>query len=85
MTGGRVKRLKNYLGDDSFMLTYGDGLSNVNLEALKDYHSNHGKMVTVTTVRPVRFGELTIKDGLVSSFKEKPQTAEGWINGAFLL
>lgn len=86
MTGGRVKRLKNYLGNDSFMLTYGDGLSNVNLEALKDYHSNHGKMVTVTTVRPsARFGELTIKDGLVSSFKEKPQTAEGWINGGFFI
>ena len=86
MTGGRVKRLKNYLGNDPFMLTYGDGLSNVNIEALKHYHLDHGKMVTVTTVRPsARFGELTIKDGLVSSFKEKPQTAEGWINGGFFI
>ena len=86
MTGGRLKRMKSYISNDPFFLTYGDGVSDINLHKLLDFHKKHKKMVTVTAVRPVaRFGELKIDDGLVKSFKEKPQTNQGWINGGFFV
>jgi glucose-1-phosphate cytidylyltransferase len=86
MTGGRVKRMKDFIKDDICMLTYGDGLSNVNISELLKYHKSHGKLVTMTAVRPAaRFGELEIKDGMVSSFEEKPQLGEGWINGGYFV
>ncbi len=87
MTGGRVKRLKKYIGNETFMLTYGDGLSDVNIEKLIAFHKHHGKMVTVTAVHPAaRFGALDIsEDQYVRAFKEKPQTDQGWINGGFFV
>jgi len=86
MTGGRIKRLKPYIGDDPFLLTYGDGVSDVNIENLVNFHREHGKMVTVTSVRPAaRFGELEIEHNRVVSFKEKPQLHEGWINGGYFV
>lgn len=85
MTGGRLKRLKPLL-NDTFILTYGDGLSNVNIDELVSFHKSHKKMVTVTAVRPVaRFGELQISNNLVSNFSEKPQTSKSWINGGFFV
>lgn len=88
MTGGRVKRMKNFIGKETFMLTYGDGLSDINIEKLVEFHKSHGKMVTVSAVHPVaRFGELDTKGSKIVSFKEKPstQTREGWINGGFMV
>lgn len=87
MTGGRVKRLKEYIGNETFMLTYGDGVANININRLVEFHRNHGKMATITAVRPTaRFGELLIsQDQDVISFKEKPQTTQGWINGGFFV
>lgn len=86
MTGGRLKRLKHLIGNESFMLTYGDGLADIDLNALLEFHKSHGKMVTVTAVRPsARFGELEINGGKVTNFKEKPQTSESWINGGFFV
>lgn len=87
MTGGRIKRLKKYIEDDTFMVTYGDGVSNVDVEKLLEFHRSHGKMATVTAVHPTaRFGELMISDdNKVDSFKEKPQTKQGWINGGFFV
>lgn len=86
MTGGRLGRLRSFLADETFMLTYGDGLSNVDIGALVDCHKESKKMVTVTTVHPgARFGELDIQDNKVKSFREKPQTSQGWINGGFFV
>jgi glucose-1-phosphate cytidylyltransferase len=87
LTGGRLLRLKPLLFEDgTFMLTYGDGVSNVDLRALLDFHRSHGRLATVTAVRPAaRFGELRIADRQVTSFQEKPQAAEGWINGGFFV
>ena len=86
MTGGRVKRMQPFIGNETFLMTYGDGLANVDLEALLAFHQNHGKMVTVTAVRPTaRFGELEISGSKVTSFQEKPQVHEGWINGGFFV
>ena len=87
MTGGRLLRLKPFLENDgTFMLTYGDGVSNVDVNALVKFHKAHGKLATVTAVRPpVRFGELIIEDDKVSHFQEKPQAGEGWINGGFFV
>ena len=86
MTGGRVKRMQSFIGDDPFMLTYGDGLADVDLNALLDFHRSHGKMVTVTAVRPgARFGELMIDSDQVKSFQEKPQMGQGWINGGYFV
>jgi glucose-1-phosphate cytidylyltransferase len=86
MTGGRVKRMRDYVGKETFMLTYGDGVANVDIDALLRFHRQHGKMVTVTAVRPAaRFGELGIKEDRVETFKEKPQMHEGWINGGFFV
>ena len=86
MTGGRVKRMKNFIGDETFLLTYGDGLSDIDIEALVDFHKSHGKMVTVSAVHPgARFGELDMDGDIVTSFKEKPQITQGWINGGYFV
>tara|TARA_Y100001970_G_C14254343_1_gene874103 strand:- start:2747 stop:3514 length:768 start_codon:yes stop_codon:yes gene_type:complete len=86
MTGGRVKRLKPYIGEEPFMLTYGDGLSNINISELEAFHQSHNKLGTITAVRPIaRFGELVINDNLVESFKEKPQVSMSWVNGGFFV
>ena len=87
MTGGRLLRLKPHLqSGGTFMLTYGDGVSNVDITALLAFHRSHGRLATVTAVRPpVRFGELSIDGHRVSKFEEKPQAAEGWINGGFFV
>jgi len=86
-TGGRVLRLKPFLKDHgTFMLTYGDGVSNVDLKALLAFHQSHGRLATVTAVRPpARFGDLRIENHRVVQFEEKPQAAEGWINGGFFV
>ncbi len=85
-TGGRIKRLKPYLGNSTFMLTWGDGVSNINLQDLLKFHRHHGKAATVTAVRPpARFGRLEIEDGKVTRFDEKPLEGEAWINGAFFI
>jgi glucose-1-phosphate cytidylyltransferase len=86
MTGGRLKRLKKYLKGESFFLTYGDGLSNIDIAKLLKYHKNNKKLVTVTAVRPpARFGALKLKGNSVSYFKEKSKMDEGWINGGFFV
>ena len=86
MTGGRIKRLQKYLNDESFMLTYGDGVSNVDLKKLLNFHKKNKKLITVTAVRPpARFGHLKIKNNVVNYFKEKAHTDEGWINGGFFV
>jgi glucose-1-phosphate cytidylyltransferase len=86
MTGGRVKKMKSYIGDETCLLTYGDGVSNVDIDQLVTFHKNHGKMVTVTAVHPgARFGELEIKNGRVVTFQEKPQISQGWINGGYFV
>jgi glucose-1-phosphate cytidylyltransferase len=87
MTGGRLFHLKKYLqGEDTFMLTYGDGLCDVNIAKLLEFHKSHKKIATVTAVRPpARFGALEIKDNKVIDFHEKPQVGEGWINGGFFI
>lgn len=86
MTGGRVRRLKSFIGNEPFLLTYGDGLADIDIEALVRFHRSHGKMVTVSAVHPAaRFGELAIENGQVTSFQEKPQTAQGWINGGYFV
>jgi len=86
-TGGRIKRLERWLADsDTFMLTYGDGLSDIRLLDLLNFHRSHGKLATVTTVLPpARFGRLSLEDSRVSRFKEKPDGDEGWINGGFFV
>jgi glucose-1-phosphate cytidylyltransferase len=85
-TGGRVKRLEPWLKDGSFMVTYGDGVGDINFEDLLRFHRSHGKIATVTAVRPpARFGGLIFNGDLVVKFTEKPQIGEGWINGGFLV
>ena len=86
-TGGRVRRLRPWLSDSTFMVTYGDGVSNINLHSLLDFHRSHGKIATVSAVRPpARFGGLLFDEaGIVRDFTEKPQIGEGWINGGFLV
>jgi glucose-1-phosphate cytidylyltransferase len=86
MTGGRVKRMKNFIGNETFMLTYGDGVADINIEALLEFHKSHGKMVTISAVHPAaRFGEIKVSDNKVTSFKEKPQLLDGWINGGYFV
>lgn len=86
LTGGRIKRLAPYLEDGTFMLTWGDGVSNIDLHALLAFHRSHGRLATVTAVRPpARFGHMTFDGNRVLEFSEKPQAAEGWINGAFFV
>ncbi len=86
LTGGRVKRLKSRLGNGTFMLTWGDGVANIDLTKLIAFHRSHGKLATITAVRPpARYGHMRFKGDQVIAFEEKPQTAEGWINGAFFV
>jgi glucose-1-phosphate cytidylyltransferase len=86
MTGGRIRRLKPLVRGQTFMATYGDGLGNVDIAALVAFHRAHGKLATVTAVRPPsRFGGLVLDGGAVREFSEKPQTGEGWINGGFFV
>ncbi len=85
-TGSRVHRLRPLLGDEPVLVTYGDGVANIDLDKLMSFHRSHGKLATVTAVRPpARFGELLFDGNLVSKFTEKPQIHEGWINGGFLV
>jgi glucose-1-phosphate cytidylyltransferase len=85
-TGGRVKRLEPFLKNETFMLTYGDGVGDIDLKALLDLHRSQGRLVTVTAVRPpARFGGLIFDGDLVARFTEKPQAGEGWINGGFMV
>jgi glucose-1-phosphate cytidylyltransferase len=86
MTGGRVKRLQKYIGKDTFLLTYGDGVCDVDIGELVRFHKKHGRIATVTAVRPpARFGGLVFDGDLVKEFTEKPQIGEGWINGGFMV
>lgn len=86
MTGGRIKRLERFVGGERFMMTYGDGLCDVNLDELIKTHNTFGGLATVTAVRPTaRFGELTIEGNKVSSFEEKPHVDSGWINGGYMV
>lgn len=86
MTGGRVKRLQKFVGNETCMLTYGDGLADIDLDKLLSFHRSHGKLVTVSAVRPTaRFGELELDGERVASFKEKPQLHDGWINGGYFV
>ena len=86
LTGGRVKRLEKYLGDATFMVTYGDGVSDVDLGALLRFHREHGRLATLTAVRPpARYGGVIFDGPLVAHFTEKPQIGEGWINGGYLV
>ena len=85
-TGGRIKRLLPHLGPGTCMVTWGDGLADIDLGALLDFHRSHGKLATLTAVRPpARFGHLEIEGDQIVRFDEKPQTGEGWINGAFFV
>jgi len=85
-TGGRIKRLENAIGRERFMLTWGDGVSNIDLEKLLAFHEAHGKLATLTAVRPpARFGHLDLSGNQITEFSEKPQLGEGWINGAFFV
>jgi glucose-1-phosphate cytidylyltransferase len=84
LTGGRIRRLKNLIGHETCLVTYGDGLSDINIEALVKFHRRHGKLATVTAVAPVaRFGSLQLNGDVVTQFAEKPSAGEGWINGGF--
>ena len=86
MTGGRLKRLKNFVGNETCMLTYGDGLANIDFNSLLKFHKKHGKLVTVTAVHPpARFGAIKLDGDRVSNFKEKSKMEEGWINGGFFV
>lgn len=86
MTGGRVKRMRPFIGNETCMLTYGDGVADIDLDALLAFHRSHGKLVTMSAVRPVaRFGEVELDGSHVTSFKEKPQLQNGWINGGFFV
>jgi glucose-1-phosphate cytidylyltransferase len=86
MTGGRIKRLAPYMGNETFMLTWGDGVSDVNLRDLLHFHKSHGKLATLTAVRPpARYGHLIFEGDRIAEFSEKPQIGEGWINGAFFV
>jgi glucose-1-phosphate cytidylyltransferase len=85
-TGGRIKRLARHVADGTFMLTWGDGVSNINLHQLLKFHQSHGKLATLTAVRPAaRYGHLDLDGCRIVRFSEKPQASEGWINGAFFV
>jgi glucose-1-phosphate cytidylyltransferase len=86
LTGGRIKRLAPYLGGETFMLTWGDGVSDIDLDDLLRFHRSHGKLATLTAVHPpARFGHIVLDDDQIVEFSEKPQTKAGWINGAFFV
>jgi glucose-1-phosphate cytidylyltransferase len=85
-TGGRIKRLRQWVGDTTFMVTYGDGVADVDIRSLVQFHCSHGRLATVTAVRPpARFGSLMLENDTVREFSEKPQVGEGWINGGFFV
>ena len=86
MTGGRIKRLQSLLGNETFMMTYGDGVADVDVSKILEFHKQHGKFATITAVRPpARFGGLEFEGDQITSFREKPQVGEGWINGGFMV
>lgn len=86
LTGGRIARLKEHVGNETFMVTYGDGVSDINISELVKFHKSHGKLATFTAVRPPsRFGVIEFDGNQALSFKEKPQTQDGWINGGFFV
>lgn len=86
MTGGRVKRMKNYIGKETFLLTYGDGLANININKLIEFHKNEKKLLTISAVRPpARFGALKLEGNQIVSFREKNQLDESWINGGYMI
>jgi glucose-1-phosphate cytidylyltransferase len=86
LTGGRIKRLAPYIGNETFMLTWGDGVSDIDLHKLLAFHKSHGKLATLTAVRPpARYGYMVFEGNQVTEFTEKPQIGEGWINGAFFV
>lgn len=85
-TGGRIKRMARWLGNKTFMMTYGDGVANIDIQRLVAFHKEHGKLATVTAVRPpARFGSMSLEGRNVVGFQEKPQIGEGWINGGFFV
>lgn len=85
-TGGRLRRLRDWLPDDDFCVTYGDGVANVDVRRLVDFHRAHGRLATITAVRPpARFGELILTEDTVQEFSEKPQVGTGWVNGGFMV
>ena len=85
-TGGRIKQMKNFINGETFMVTYGDGIANIDIDELLLFHRSHGKLVTMTAARPTaRFGELQLDGNVVKRFEEKPQLGEGWINGGFFV
>jgi glucose-1-phosphate cytidylyltransferase len=87
MTGGRIRRIKKYLeGEELFLVTYGDGLANVNIHELIAFHRKHGRIGTITATNPSsRFGEIMFEESLVTHFNEKPSVGSGWINGGFMV
>jgi glucose-1-phosphate cytidylyltransferase len=86
MTGGRILRLRRWIGEETFMVTYGDCLGDINVRALTEFHRAHNRLATITAVRPpARFGGLVLEGDQVLEFTEKPQTGEGWINGGFFV
>ncbi|MCJ7700382.1 MAG: glucose-1-phosphate cytidylyltransferase [Anaerolineales bacterium] len=86
MTGGRIKRLAPFMNNETFMLTWGDGVSDINIKDLLAFHNSHGKLATLTAVRPpARYGHIIFDGDRVQEFNEKPQIGEGWINGAFFV
>ena len=86
MTGGRLKKIAKYIDGDTFMLTYGDGVANIDINAIVKFHREKQKIATVTAVRPIaRFGELSVDGDLVETFQEKPQVSSGWISGGFFV
>ena len=87
MTGGRIKRIKDYIGDETFMLTYGDGVANVDISSIVEFHRHNGKLVTMTAIQPEsRYGNIDIDgNGCIRSFREKSQADVGWINGGFMV
>lgn len=85
-TGGRIRQLRDVIGQETCMVTWGDGVSNLDINALLEFHRSHGKLATLTAVRPpARYGHLEFKGDAISSFTEKPQASEGWVNGAFFV
>ena len=86
MTGGRIKRAQDVIGDNDFMLTYGDGVSDIDLRKLEEFHKNHNKVATMTSIQPKeRFGIFESNEDVVTSFQEKPNETEAWINGGFFI
>ena len=87
MTGARLWKVRKYLeGEDQFCLTYGDGLADIDVRKIVDFHKNSGKIATITAVRPSsRFGEIMVDDSKVTHFNEKPNVAQGWVNGGFMV